>query len=116
VTVFGPDAPEVAIFAVRPSWVRVQSADGTTLFEKILDAGERYVLPKSEQPPVLRTGNAGSVYFAVNGEAYGPAGEGASVVSNVALAPTAIHESFAVADVQADQDLANFIAVADASQ
>lgn len=116
VTVFGPDAPEVAIFAVRPSWVRVQAADGSILFEKILDAGERYVLPKSEQPPVLRTGNAGSVYFAVNGEAYGPAGEGASVVSNVALAPTAIHESFAVADVAADQALADFIAVADASQ
>ncbi|MBV7379545.1 helix-turn-helix domain-containing protein [Maritimibacter dapengensis] len=116
VTVFGPDAPEVAIFAVRPSWVRVQAADGSVLFEKILDAGERYVLPKSELPPVLRTGNAGSIYFAVNGEAFGPAGEGASVVSNVALAPEAISESFAVADLDADADLANFVAVADASQ
>ncbi|WP_407943790.1 DUF4115 domain-containing protein [Maritimibacter harenae] len=116
VRVFGPEAPDVAIFAVRPSWVRVQAADGSILFEKILDAGERYVLPKTENPPLLRTGNAGSVYFAVNGEAYGPAGEGASVVSDVALAPTAIHESFAVADVGADQALADFIAVADASQ
>ncbi|WP_414674036.1 DUF4115 domain-containing protein [Maritimibacter sp. UBA3975] len=116
VRVFGPDAPDVAIFAVRPSWVRVQSADGSILFEKILDAGERYVLPKTEQPPLLRTGNAGSVYFAVNGSAYGPAGEGASVVSNVALAPESIHESYAVADAQADQALADFIAVADASE
>lgn len=114
VTVFGPDAPDVAIFAVRPAWVRVQAADGSILFEKILDSGERYVLPKTENPPLLRTGNAGSVYFAVNGEAYGPAGEGASVAKNIALAPDAIHEAFALADVSADQALADFIAVADA--
>jgi Helix-turn-helix domain/RodZ C-terminal domain len=116
VRVFGPDAPEVAIFAVRPSWVRVQSADGSVILEKILDAGEQYVLPNMESPPVLRTGNAGSVYFAVNGSAFGPAGEGASVVKNIALAPEALTESFAVADVTADQALADFIAVAEAER
>jgi len=111
--VFGLDAPEVAIFAVRPSWVRVQAADGSVILEKILDAGEQYVLPKTENPPVLRTGNAGSVYFAVNGTAYGPAGEGASVVSNIALAPEALSERFAAANPGADADLANFVAVAE---
>ena len=72
VQVLGADATEVAVFAVRPSWIRIKSADGTVIFEKILDAGEHYVLPKTEQAPVMRTGNAGSVYFAVNGTAYGP--------------------------------------------
>jgi len=115
VRVFGPDAPEVAIFAVRPSWVRVQAADGSVILEKILDAGEKYVLPKTESPPVLRTGNAGSVYFAVNGTAFGPAGEGASVVKNIALAPDALSQTFALADLSADQDLADFIAVAEAA-
>lgn len=64
------------LLAVRPSWVRVQSADGTVLFEKILDAGERYVVPTMELPPVLRAGNSGSLYFAVNGQTYGPAAPG----------------------------------------
>lgn len=114
VRVFGPDAPEVAIFAVRPSWVRVQAADGSVILEKILDSGEQYVLPAMESAPVLRTGNAGSVYFAVNGTAYGPAGEGASVVKNVALAPEALTDSYAMADLTADQDLATFIALAQA--
>jgi len=114
VRVFGPDAPEVAIFAVRPSWVRVESADGTVILEKILDSGEQYVLPALENPPILRTGNAGSVYFAVNGTAYGPAGAGASVAKNIALAPEALTESYHVADLNADQDLANFVAVAEA--
>jgi cytoskeletal protein RodZ len=108
------DVPQVVMFAVRPSWVRVQAADGTVLFEKILDAGEKYVLPKTEEAPLLRSGNAGSVYFAVNGQNYGPAGVGASVVKNVALSVEALTTAFAVADLTADSDLADFVALADA--
>lgn len=112
--VVAADVPEVVLFAVRPSWVRVNAADGTVLFEKILDAGEQYVLPKSEEPPVLRAGNAGSVYFAVNGQHYGPAGAGPSVVKGVTLAPGALKDAFEVADVTKDTDLADFVAFAQA--
>lgn len=115
VQVLGADAPEVAIFAVRPSWVQVKSADGSVLFEKILDACEQYVLPKMENPPLLRTGNAGSVYFAVNGTAYGPSGEGASVVKNVALGSVELAEAYQVADMAADADLAKFVAAVGAA-
>lgn len=104
------DAPEVEILAVRPSWVRVQGADGTVIFEKILDAGERFALPKLETPPVLRAGNSGSVYFAVNGQTYGPAAPGAQVVKNVELSPTALTASFALADLTKDEDLARLVA------
>lgn len=113
--VVAADAPDLVMFAVRPSWVRVKAADGTVLFEKILDAGEQYVLPKTEEPPTLRAGNAGSVYFAVNGQTYGPAGKGASVVKNVALSPDLLKESYSVADLSADKDLAEYVAVAQAT-
>lgn len=116
IQVFGPDAPKVAIFAVRPAWVRVRSASGNVIFEKILDAGEKYVLPATETPPTLHTGNAGAVYFAVNGTAYGPAGDNGSVVKNIALAPQAISADYAMADLEQDRALADFMAVADASQ
>ncbi len=43
------------------------AADGTVLFEKILDAGERYAVPQLEEPAVFRAGNSGSIYFVVNG-------------------------------------------------
>jgi cytoskeletal protein RodZ len=112
--VVAADVPEVVLFAVRPSWVRVQSADGTVIFEKILDVGEKYVLPKTEEPPVLRAGNAGSVYFAVNGQNYGPAGTGPSVVKNVALSASNLTRSYAQADISKDKDLARFVAVAEA--
>lgn len=112
VQVVAADAPAVELLAVRPSWVRVQAADGTVIFEKILDAGERYALPKTEEPPLLRAGNSGSVYFAVNGTTYGPAAPGAQVVKNLKLSPEALVEAFAVADLTQDADLAKFVSVA----
>ncbi|WP_212524577.1 helix-turn-helix domain-containing protein [Actibacterium sp. MT2.3-13A] len=102
--------PELAIFATRPAWVRVRAADGTVLFEKILDAGENYVLPQTEEPPVLRAGNSGSVYFAVNGEAYGPAARGAQVVKNLVLEQAALKEKFQPVDLAEDPGVATMVA------
>ncbi len=110
VKVFGDDAAEIALVAVRPSWVRVQSAGGAVIFEKVMDAGEQFVLPKTEAAPVLRTGNAGGIYFAVNGQAFGPAGASGSVVKNIALSPEALTHSYDVADLTKDQALATFVA------
>lgn len=104
----------VEILAVRPSWIRVRAADGTTLFEKVLDAGERYAVPQSEAPATLRAGNSGSVYMIVDGQAFGPTAPGAQVVDQIALAPDAVTERFALADPDGDQALREFIAVAQA--
>lgn len=115
VQTLGPGAPQVEILAARPAWVRVSSADGSVILEKTLDAGERFTLPLTEQPPVLRTGNSGAVYFAVNGQTYGPAAPGAKVVKDVELSPDALTRNYAVADVMADPELASMFAVASAA-
>lgn len=107
--------PGVELIAVRPSWVQVKAADGTVLFEKILDAGERWAVPILEEAPTLRAGNSGSLYFGVNGKTFGPAAPGAQVVKNVALSPESLSEKFAVADLNADPDLAAVVNVAEAS-
>ena len=104
------EAPELALVAVRPSWVRVRAADGTVIFEKILDANEKYVIPETEGVPTLRAGNAGSLYFSINGKAYGPAGQGPSVVKNVQLSSEALTGAYKLADVEADSDLARYYA------
>ena len=106
--------PSVTLLAVRPSWVRVRSADGTVIFEKILDAGEQFDVPVTEEPATLRAGNASSLYFAVNGETYGPVGNGPEVVKGVVLAAGSVTETYSVADATGDSDLARFIAVAEA--
>lgn len=107
-------APVVELLAVRPSWVRVSSPDGTVLFEKNLDAGERYVVPQMEEAAVLRSGNSGSVYFAVNGQTYGPAAPGPQVVKNIVLSPEALTAKYALADLTGDADLARIVNVAEA--
>ncbi|MBU3030691.1 DUF4115 domain-containing protein [Paracoccus sp. XHP0099] len=108
------EAPELELLAARPAWVRVTSADGTVLLEKIMDAGERFNLPRLEQPPLLRTGNSGAVYFAVAGQTYGPAAPGPQVVKNIELSPSGLTASYSLADLNADPELAQMMAMAQA--
>lgn len=109
-----PDAPALELLAARPAWIRVTSADGTVLLEKIMDAGERFTLPSLEEPPLLRTGNSGAVYFSVNGRTYGPAAPGPQVIKNVELSPASLTAKYAFADLTADPELAEMVAVAQA--
>jgi len=103
-----PDA--VVLIAVRPAWVRVRSADGNTLFEKVLESGETYEVPASEVPPTLRTGNSGAVYMSVAGQTYGPVAPGPQVVSGIALASAEVTAGYELADLSDDEDLARVVA------
>lgn len=102
--------PEVVLMAVRPSWVRVRSADGTTIYEKTMNEGDTFVLPKTEEPATLRTGESGAIYFAVNGTAYGPAGSNGSVTSNLAMSADNLTTAYQMADLAADQALVRAVA------
>ncbi|MEP2027892.1 MAG: RodZ domain-containing protein [Paracoccaceae bacterium] len=103
-------APSLQVVAVRPSWVRVRAADGTVIYETIMESGETYEVPMTEEPPTLRVGESGAVYFAMNGKHYGPAGPTGRVTSNLALSIDAISETLSVADLSQDQDLAQMVA------
>ena len=109
--VFAEGPKGLHLIATRPAWVQVSSADGTVLFEKILEPGENWEVPATEEPPLLRTGNSGAVYFSVAGQTYGPAAPGAQVVRNVALSADTLTETFALADPGADPDLAVAVAL-----
>lgn len=103
---------QVEVLAVRAAWVRVYENDGTVLHEKILDAGERYAVPREAVSPMLRAGNSGSVYLIIDGEAFGPVGSGTSVAKGVALNGDLVTESYQVAlDVEIPVDPAVSTAV-----
>lgn len=105
------EAPDsVTLFAIRPAWVRVSAADGSVIFEKILDTGEEFTLPRDAEAPTLRAGMSGSVYFEVGGELYGPAGQGTQVVRSVALTADALRETYQFADFSQDPELSRVIA------
>lgn len=108
----GP-VPELQLVAVRPAWVRVTAADGSVLFEGILDGGDTFDVPATEEPATLRVGESGSLYFALNGVPHGPVGPSGTVTSNVPLSPDAITATYAVADLTQDADLAEIVNVAE---
>jgi hypothetical protein len=106
----GP-VPEVQLVAARPAWVRVRAADGSVIFEGILDAGDKFALPATEEPATLRVGESGAVYFAVNGTHFGPAGPNGTVTSKLDLSVQNLTETYAEADLTADQGLADAISL-----
>jgi len=108
-------APGVRMVAVRPAWVRVRAADGTVIFEGVMNGGDSFEVPVTEEPPTLRVGDSGSIYFAVNGKHYGPVGDRGSVTSGVALTSEALTDSYAVADLSRDEDLSRYVAQLDST-
>jgi hypothetical protein len=102
---------------VRPAWIKVSAADGTVLFSDTLDAGGEFIIPADVEGPRLQAGMSGSVYFEVDGELYGPAGNGTAVVRKVSLARADLLETFQPADFAQDPELSKVISrVAEAEQ
>lgn len=101
--------PALRMVAVRPSWVRVSAADGTVILETIMEPGETWDAPVSEDPPTLRTGESGAIYFALSGEYYGPVGETGTVTSKLPLDVDALKSRYTVADLAADEALATTV-------
>ncbi len=110
IQVIADDVPEVTLFAMADAWVQVKSPEGSVIYENIMKKGEEYVLPKTELPPILRAGNAGGVYFRLNGQAYGPAGGSGAVIKNVAMEREALSTEYALVDLTAAPEVAAVVA------
>jgi cytoskeletal protein RodZ len=105
-------APNLVMVAVRPSWVRVRAADGSVIFEGIMERGQSYEVPLTEEPPQLRAGESGALYFAMNGEHYGPLGDRGQVTRNMPLSMDTIADQLQVADLESDlnRELRTYVA------
>lgn len=104
--VLEPVAPSVEMLATRASWVQVTAADGSVIFETIMEPGQSFSVPLTEEAPRLRTGESSAIYFAVNGEHYGPVGGRGEVTKNIDLSPDALSGRFQLADLEAEQNQA----------
>ena len=104
--------PEVQLVAARPAWVRVRSANGTIIFEGTMNAGETFTMPQTEEPATLRVGESGAMYFAVNGEHYGPAGPSGTLTKDLPLDSESLVAAYEPANLDRDADLAEIIRLA----
>lgn len=80
----------VSLVAGRAAWVRVYLENGTIIFERILEKGESYALPRGADAPLVWAGNAGSVYVRAGDALHGPLGTGTQAVKDVSLDPELI--------------------------
>lgn len=86
-------APSLVIVATATTWVRVTSADGSSIYEATMAPGDSWEAPSTEEPPTLRTGNAGGVYFAMGSKFYGPVGQSGEVYRNLPLTVAGLQET-----------------------
>lgn len=86
--------PSLDVVALRPAWVRIYLPDSSVLFEKILNAGERYRLPAGLQGIMLKAGNSGAVYIMIGEKTFGPIGAKGSVVREVSLVQKDIEQTY----------------------
>ncbi len=105
----GP-APALRMVAAYPSWVRVRAADGKVIFEGIMNKGDSWEIPATEEPPTLRTGESGALYFAMDGQYYGPVGSRGSVTSNLPLQRQTLAELYQPALLEENSALATMVA------
>ena len=102
--------PGITVVATAETWVEVTSPSGTKLFASILQKGDSYHVPQTEQAATIFSGNAGGVYFAVNGQTYGPYGQSGKFGRNLVLSPDTIQKKMAVADLTQNPVLAKVVA------
>ena len=100
--------PLVSIVAVRPSWVRVRTNEGSVIFEGIMNGGETWETPRTEKMPTVRIGDSGSVYFRVNEKHYGPVGKRGMVTASVVLDAETVVGEYPLANIENDRDLMRY--------
>ncbi len=94
VAVIEKGPPTIDVVATRPAWVRVYLPDNSVLFEKILNAGERYRVPQDLQGPLLKAGNSGAVYVMVGDKTFGPVGANGGIARKVSLIQSDVEETY----------------------
>ncbi len=102
--------PGITVVATSETWVEVTSPSGQKLLARLMKAGETYKVPQTDQAPTIFSGNAGGVFFAVNGQTYGPYGPNGQFGRGLSLAAGEIQQKMTVADLTQNQTLAKTVA------
>lgn len=76
----------IRVEATGPAWIQVRGPNNEQVFTRLLNAGERYVVPAREGLTLL-TGNAGAVRIVVDGQPLPPFGAEGEVKRGIPLDP-----------------------------
>ena len=76
--------------AVEPVWLRITDADGTKLFQGMLQPGEHFQVPATATDPKLRTGRVTVIKVTVGPVAIPPLGPPETLVKDISLKADAL--------------------------
>lgn len=79
----------VVLVATEPAWIQIRSADRQFSRSRLMEAGERFLLPERGDL-ALWTGNAGGLQVMVDGVELAPLGPRGAVLRNIPLDPAAL--------------------------
>ena len=100
----------VQLVSSQGVWLRVKDAEGSIIFERIMDARTPYEVPLNDPPAVIeRAGNASALFFVVNSALYGPAGASGRVAKNIELSAENLTQSYEIFAPQDESPLYSFL-------
>jgi len=85
-----PATGEVVITATAPVWLRIYDASKTKLFEKEMTIGERYVVPRDANNPMILTGRPDGLKVTVGGREVAPLGTAEKAIRDVGVSAAAL--------------------------
>ena len=85
-----PASGEVVLTATEGLWLRIYDANDKVLLEKEMTAGERYIVPRDANNPMIRTGKADKIKVTVGGREIAPLGPGERTVKDVGISGDAL--------------------------
>ncbi|GHF69942.1 4-hydroxy-3-methylbut-2-en-1-yl diphosphate synthase [Seohaeicola zhoushanensis] len=100
--------PALQVVAVRTSWVQIKDASGTVIYEATMQPGDSWEAPLTEEPPRLRTGESGAIYFAMSNKFYGPVGKSGQITSNLPLSVASLKEAYLPVEIGTDAGLVRY--------
>lgn len=81
---------EVVISATETVWVKIYDRDNKRLFEKEMQAGERYTVPADANGPMIVTGRPQVLNVTVGGKPVPPLGSGERSIADVGVSAAAL--------------------------
>lgn len=83
----------LVLVANQESWVQVSSSTGETILDRIMEAGDTFMLPNGPTL-TLSTANGSGLELRLDGEVLGTLGAYGQIVRNLSLEPEALKEKF----------------------
>lgn len=81
---------KVIMTATDEVWLQISDADGKTIYENVMQAGDTFEIPADANAPVILTGRPDVLKFTVGGKAIKPLGDGKSTIKDVGVSAQAL--------------------------